>query len=456
MAHIAWTTEQKMEAIFAWADRDEDRILSCREADILQFETEGVHFDDGTWMQMCSLLGADPHIGCTWEHIQELYEKGLGDLAKDFRIVLKRMEETWTKEEKMDTIFEWADKDNDGVLNFQECATLQSATEDSEMTVDLFECMCKLVGANPSVGLQKGHYHTLYLSTMSDAHKDFDMLMKREVEFLDVASKCCRARRGPLPMHVPSYWANKDLSIEFRDKCEVPEQTFLQIQSLLDETFKSVRTRDRSGSIPLRLQLCHCYRVEDSCMWGRYLRAQDRVRARRPDGIRSVNELYGDSQQGEVKTLVHLKEDFSERLDASINEYYLWHGTTPEGATGISADGFRVRLAGSHAGTMFGNGCYFAECSSKSDEYSMEGDGELTGLYSLLLCRVTCGEFVRVTRSDTEAIQAALFAGTADAVLGDREASVGTYREIVVFQEDVIYPEYIILYRRELASSVDS
>ena len=53
------------------------------------------------------------------------------------------------------------------------------------------------------------------------------------------------------------------------------------------------------------------------------------------------------------------------------------------------------------------------------------------------------------TTSVCTAIDAAMASGDYDAVLGDREASVGTYREFVVFSEDLIYPEYFILYTRE-------
>merc|ERR1712232_1509244 len=36
-------------------------------------------------------------------------------------------------------------------------------------------------------------------------------------------------------------------------------------------------------------------------------------------------------------------------------------------------------------------------------------------------------------------------------VLGDREKGAGTYREFVFFNEDSVYPEYVVFYRREYA-----
>lgn len=38
---------------------------------------------------------------------------------------------------------------------------------------------------------------------------------------------------------------------------------------------------------------------------------------------------------------------------------------------------------------------------------------------------------------------------THDSVLGDRQKARGTYREFVIFDSALAYPEYIVIYRRE-------
>ena len=48
----------------------------------------------------------------------------------------------------------------------------------------------------------------------------------------------------------------------------------------------------------------------------------------------------------------------------------------------------------------------------------------------------------RTQEPDKEAIRRQIDSGAADSVLGDREAAVGTYREIVIFDADQVYPEY--------------
>jgi hypothetical protein len=248
---------------------------------------------------------------------------------------------------------------------------------------------------------------------------------------------------------VPSYWTNQALSVGFNERTEVSDEFQEQVQKLLDGTFRTVRTRDRYGSVPTRLRLLKVHRVENSDMWSRYLKAKARVLSKRPDGVRSVNELDGSPDCGSVRTQEVLDASHTEHLDKNVNEFYLWHGTTPEGAIGISTDGFRLSFAGSHAGTYFGRGCYFAECSSKSDEYARAGDTIIAGVFALLLCRVTCGSLFRTTVPDHTTIDTALASGDYDSVLGDREASVGTYREFVVYDEDLVYPEYVLLYERK-------
>eukprot|EP00746_Dinoflagellata_sp_MGD_P164298 gnl/MRDRNA2_/MRDRNA2_92853_c0_seq1.p1 gnl/MRDRNA2_/MRDRNA2_92853_c0~~gnl/MRDRNA2_/MRDRNA2_92853_c0_seq1.p1 ORF type:complete len:497 (-),score=68.63 gnl/MRDRNA2_/MRDRNA2_92853_c0_seq1:435-1925(-) len=250
----------------------------------------------------------------------------------------------------------------------------------------------------------------------------------------------------PSSARTPPYWENQDLSQDFDERCDVPAKVQIVLQHLLETTFKSKATRDRGGPMPSRLQMIQCQRIEDRRMWAQYLQEKQNIQEKR-GYCAPVESLEGTS--GQVKTWAAASA-FQERLSHDLNEYYLWHGTSPTGAMGITEDGFKIDMAGSNAGTMFGKGAYFAECCSKSDEYAKDdGTGIYKGIYALLLCRVVCGELFRVEKSDIPAIEDAMRSGDYDSVLGDREAKVGTYREFVVFRERQIYPEYLVLYRRE-------
>lgn len=127
---------------------------------------------------------------------------------------------------------------------------------------------------------------------------------------------------------------------------------------------------------------------------------------------------------------------------------WLFHGTKHIAADSITSDDFKIDLAGSSKGSLYGRGIYFAENSSKADEYSSAD--KKTGLFTMLLCRVTLGQMLYndAVFPDTRRCEEACLKGVYHSVLGDRKACRGTYREFAVFDEDQIYPNYIVSYRR--------
>jgi len=247
----------------------------------------------------------------------------------------------------------------------------------------------------------------------------------------------------------PSYWENQELNIAFDERYD-QENLVPIVQQMFDATWKDIVTRDRKGSKPDRLEVVSVQRIEDSQMWVSYV-DQKRQIAERGE-FQSILELDGDLAKGHVLTAGFAESlTHGGQLDQSLNEHFLFHGTSPDAADSIAEDGFKLTLAGSHAGTMFGKGAYFSECCSKADEYSSPGKGRLQKQdeFAMLLCRVCCGKMFRALRaSDQTQFLPMIQQGSIDGVLGDREASVGTYREFVVFKEAQIYPEYRVLYRR--------
>jgi len=51
-----------------------------------------------------------------------------------------------------------------------------------------------------------------------------------------------------------------------------------------------------------------------------------------------------------------------------VNEYYLFHGTKTDTVDSILHDGIDNRLGGDHL--LFGRGAYFAETTTKADQYA--------------------------------------------------------------------------------------
>lgn len=122
-------------------------------------------------------------------------------------------------------------------------------------------------------------------------------------------------------------------------------------------------------------------------------------------------------------------------------------------AASIAKNGFNVNMAGASTGTMYGNGVYLAECCSKSDEYAKtDREGLFPDFYCLMLCRVVLGEFLTMGPGGPKVhpiIYTSLETGAFESVVGDREAAVGKYREFIVYTGAQVYPEYIVMYKRE-------
>ncbi|CAL1131589.1 unnamed protein product [Cladocopium goreaui] len=105
--------------------------------------------------------------------------------------------------------------------------------------------------------------------------------------------------------------------------------------------------------------------------------------------------------------------ELTQRLRKPLVEHYLFHGTSPENAKAIAANGFRRIMAGSNAGTAFGRGCYFAEALSKSDECAQCDE---QGQFVILLCRVEFPALAALSKcfrrsGETSRIRPWLYAG---------------------------------------------
>ncbi|CAE8742066.1 unnamed protein product [Polarella glacialis] len=247
----------------------------------------------------------------------------------------------------------------------------------------------------------------------------------------------------------PKYWKNRDLNIPFDEKVRVSSSELEKFQALLDLTFVTKATRDRKGGkMPARLVVQQVVRIEDVNLWQRFLAKRSEF-ARGPRPVQ-LHQLPGS---GRLKTApMEPQANLPSCLQdvcPELNEAYLFHGSSPGGALGIGESGFDMSMAGSHVGSMFGAGAYFAEASSKSDEYASEDpSGVFSGKYALLLCRVLVGNAFYITESNIPQIDEALATRQYDAVLGDREAKIGTFREIVALDQAQIYPEYVVIYNR--------
>merc|ERR1712048_943028 len=108
---------------------------------------------------------------------------------------------------------------------------------------------------------------------------------------------------------------------------------------------------------------------------------------------------------------------------------------------------------------LYGFGMYFAEHITKADEYSKPvGQSTIVAdvparddLFCVLLCRLVGGRVKVVTTNEFEAtkLKMDVYDGPYHAVLGDRVSKLGKpYREVVIYDKDQCYPEYLLVYKR--------
>eukprot|EP00439_Symbiodinium_sp_Y106_P051179 s4595_g6.t2 len=218
---------------------------------------------------------------------------------------------------------------------------------------------------------------------------------------------------------------------------------FQWLQGLFEKTFLGVYTRDRKGErVPKSLEVQEMEQVYNCGSWGEY--------ARRRQTLLQDMAKGGTSWVGELKTdksALGEPPDWQTGTEPGPNEHWLFHGTSLAGEAGITEGDFRLNMAGSNAGTLYGNGVYLAEAVSKSDEYTTPHPN---GLRSMLICLSALGQvnYNDQKRPDGDELAASCKGGGFHSILGDREKIRGTYREIVVFDEDQVYPAYVCRYNR--------
>lgn len=253
----------------------------------------------------------------------------------------------------------------------------------------------------------------------------------------------------------PRYWVNVARGDhDFNQLVPLDGEMMTICQRLVDATYEDITTRDRlkhSGSwmVPKSFMVCAAYRNENSKLWCKYLvkkaglLQEKRLTNDNPDIAKDLPEYVTYS---EIKTTVACKDAGAEPLNEEINEWYLWHGTSASAAHNICSTDFKMQLAGSATGTLYGKGTYLAESITKADEYAkLEGD-----TCTVMLCRVLGGR-VRLCEErtpDAEELTNDCLIRSYDCVLGDRRKVSGTYREFVIFDTENVYPEYILNYKR--------
>jgi hypothetical protein len=258
---------------------------------------------------------------------------------------------------------------------------------------------------------------------------------------------------------LPSWWPAKQggVNFEFKQMVECPEEVERAVQHLFDMTWKAKATRDRHDSkTVLRLKVVKVEQNMNHRLWANYYTAREEVREQMKKKLVRANPAHLLLSHKALTSEGVSKEPILGELDKSVNEFLLFHGTKRSAVEGICHSDFRLNLAGSHRGTLYGKGIYFADSCSKSDEYSeVNAPDDPDEHRTMLLCRVVCGRMWYTDAASVTDLEKSSFEkdckdtdGQIHSVLGDREKATGTYKEYVVFNNDLAYPEFVITYKR--------
>lgn len=220
------------------------------------------------------------------------------------------------------------------------------------------------------------------------------------------------------------------------------------------------------------------WRLQHPGLWGKY--AMER------ENLRKI-EIVALQKQGVPLPDARLRQPFKDmatmlpgRLDDSINEVFLSHGSKPESLLAILSGGLNERFSGG----LFGNGTYLAEDIAKNDQYcTYDGQhGDHPDLHKLLfdklglvhpgkllyvfVCRVVLGHMIRTKNGQTDhdsSSQRSIWSSNGrelttisnssppllhHSLLVEVGGKVVRFREFISFHGDRIYPEYLVAYKR--------
>ncbi|KAL8576367.1 hypothetical protein ACOMHN_048934 [Nucella lapillus] len=206
-------------------------------------------------------------------------------------------------------------------------------------------------------------------------------------------------------------------------------------------------------------------RVENPKLWRRYSQRREQLftnllyhhTGQDPTTCTPVESLPKSSGQVQTTRRISQRSPLNRHVFRQVNEHYLFHGTKTDTLSKICSEGLDDRLTGK---AMLGRGVYMTESSTKADQYAdPKGSRVAAGQeLKILLVRVLLGEpYLLAGDAEPFARPPCYFCKKKAHDCGCKEPrcydsvvfdSSKIFREFVVYEGDVCYPEYVITYSR--------
>lgn len=194
-----------------------------------------------------------------------------------------------------------------------------------------------------------------------------------------------------------------------------------------------------------KLQIARAETVHNPDLWHKYRNCKEALKKRHCAlGVR-VKPLAPAIHEELLPCLDGLN------LDREVNEVLVVHGCTEKAARAIISEGFDTRHAGTHGGSLYGEGIYFCHQMCKSNQYTDQSGP--SGLRHMIISRVALGDPKYLSnpyigrlppfRDDDDETK-----GRFDSnVVNPEDSARGqVHWECVIFSGEQAYPEMLITY----------
>ncbi|KAK2170198.1 hypothetical protein NP493_1161g00004 [Ridgeia piscesae] len=223
------------------------------------------------------------------------------------------------------------------------------------------------------------------------------------------------------------------------------------------DSSKASRGHDAQGLSHTSIEVTSVEQIENSHLYQVYEHKKKEFCMRAAKG--SFEKVTSNPGETDVLTSTLGISKLDDQLIPEINEYFLFHGVQQEFIDAIQGQGIDFRL---NSRAMFGKGAYFAESSTKADQYADHRDNRTQGPHSMFLCKVILGHS-HIVKAPNKLLTrppclhqctGTCSHGTSeffDSVMGTHRDNGQRllFREFVIFGQNQIYPAFLISYKRK-------
>ena len=192
---------------------------------------------------------------------------------------------------------------------------------------------------------------------------DFVQRVKTRAEYL--------AHIATQPPKVPAYWTSvNNLFLESVKQMRVPADHSLSaaIKAMVQGAWDSSKARigaDANGLSHTTIDVTSVEQIENPHLYLAYEHRKNEFCTRAAKG--SFKKVTSEPSEPDVLTSTLGISELDDQLIPEINEYFLFHGAQQPYLEAILKQGVDFRL---NTRAMFGRGAYFAESSTKADQYA--------------------------------------------------------------------------------------